>query len=158
MTRTSCDSGSLGRQQVAGQPLSNLLLHHHLLWMASGLPVLYDHTLFNKAHDLQPQPMPTPLAPLSQVQTAAQMFPSRIPSAVTAILSLTPPDSVTCPPPIRPIFLMQAIRKAQSSPMSLKSAARRVWFVRTARKSTLAIVSGTIAATSLNSNRRGMPE
>ena len=50
-------------------------------------------------------------------------------------------DSVTCPLLIRSISLMQVIWKAQSSSMSLKSAARRVWFTR-ATELTLAIVNG----------------
>ena len=52
---------------------------------------------------------------------------------------------------------MQVTWKAQSFSMSLKLAARRVWFIRTT-KLTLAIVSGPIAAMSLNLNRRGMPK
>lgn len=163
VTRTRCDSVVPHQTQqtaCASQPLFSLLLHHHhhLLWTASGLPVLYDHSLFSRVHDLQHQPTPTPPAPLSQVQTAAQMSPSRTPSAVTATPNLTLIGSVICPPLINPIFPMQAIQKAQSSPMPPESAARRVWSARTARKLILATVSGTIAAMSLSSNRRGMSE
>ena len=52
--------------------------------------------------------------------------------------------SVTCPPLIRPISLMQAIRKAWSFQITLKSTARRVWLIWTARTFSLAIVSGPI--------------
>ena len=52
--------------------------------------------------------------------------------------------SVTCPPLIRPISLMQAILKAWSFQITLKSTARRVWLIWTARTFSLAIVSGPI--------------
>ena len=89
--------------------------------------------------------MPNHLTPLSQVQTATKMFPSSILSTVTAIPSFMLPGSVTCCLLIRPISLMQMIWKSQSSPMCLKSTARRVWFVWTLRTLSLAIVSGPIA-------------
>ena len=50
------------------------------------------------------------------------MFPPRIPTVVTGVLSSMLPDSVTCPPLIRPISLMQVTWKAQSSSMSLKKS------------------------------------
>lgn len=53
---------------------------------------LYDHTLFNRAHDIRSQPMSNPLEPLSYVRTASQMFPPSIQSTVTAISSLTLSD------------------------------------------------------------------
>jgi len=71
----------------------------------------------------------------------------------TTTLSSAEPVTST-PPIIRPTLLMQATQKAQSSQITLKSAPRRVQFVWTTRKLTLAIASGPVAAMS----RRGMPE
>jgi len=52
------------------------------------------------------------------------MFPTGIPSMVAVIPDLTLPDSVNALHlPDRPISLFQAIWKAKSSPIILKSAA-----------------------------------
>ena len=86
------------------------------------------------------------------------MFPSRMPSMVVTILNLTLPDSVTCPPFVRPVSLMQVIWKPQSFPMSLKLTGRRVWLVWTLITLSLTIVRVPLEAMSVSLNRRGMPE